>query len=139
MFGMSLTEILVIVLIILVVLGPEKIPEVARFIGKGLREVRKASNLLRDAVMLDEDDFRDKRAPAAAAASMGAAAGADAGALEQTAMRDPDPKRDVRVVQMRRPRGAEKATKVTEVSLSQAAADLTHREVYLHVPYDETI
>lgn len=54
MFGMGMGEILVILAIILVVLGPEKIPELARMIGKTMREVRKASNLLRDAVMVEE-------------------------------------------------------------------------------------
>ncbi|MFU8803643.1 MAG: twin-arginine translocase TatA/TatE family subunit [Bradymonadaceae bacterium] len=56
MFGISLPELLLIFVLILVVLGPEKLPEVARWVGKGLREVRKASNLMRDALMLDEDD-----------------------------------------------------------------------------------
>jgi TatA/E family protein of Tat protein translocase len=133
MFGMSLTEILVIVLIILVVLGPDKIPEVARFVGKALREVRKASNLLRDAVMLDEDDFRQRPVTANVMPQSG---GVEADAVEQTAMRDPDPRRDVRIVPMATPRPAEE---VTDVPLSAAAPDLAHREVYLHVPYDETI
>lgn len=134
MFGMSLTEILVIVLIILVVLGPEKIPEVAKFIGKGLREVRKASNLLRDAVMLDEDDFRQKRSPGSSA--MPAGEMSDAEAAEARVMRDPDPKRDVRVVEMPPVRPS---SGYTAVQLSPAAPDVAHREVYLHVPYDETI
>lgn len=133
MFGMSLTEILVIVLIILVVLGPEKIPEVAKFIGKGLREIRKASNLLRDAVMLDEDDFRQKQTSNAA---MNPAQSSEAGSLDSTVMRDPDPKRDVRVVDMPPARAIDD---LQEILLSPAAPDLAHREVYLHVPYDETI
>jgi TatA/E family protein of Tat protein translocase len=61
MFGISLPELLLIFVLILVVLGPEKIPEVARWIGKGLREVRKASNLMRDALMLDDDEGFEKR------------------------------------------------------------------------------
>lgn len=59
MFGMSLAEITIIVIVILVVLGPEKIPEVARTAGKTMREIRRAGNMLRDAIML-EDDKRDR-------------------------------------------------------------------------------
>lgn len=54
MFGISFAELAVIVLLILVVMGPEKIPEVARMAGKGMRELRQASNALRDALMIDE-------------------------------------------------------------------------------------
>lgn len=54
MFGMSLTEILVILLVTLLVVGPEKIPELARWAGRGMRELRRASNMLRDTIMLDE-------------------------------------------------------------------------------------
>lgn len=54
MFGISFAELAVIVLLILVVMGPEKIPEVARWAGKGMREIRQASNALRDALMIDE-------------------------------------------------------------------------------------
>ena len=54
MFGMSLAEIGVILVLALVILGPEKLPEVARTLGKTLREVRKAGNMLRDAIMLEE-------------------------------------------------------------------------------------
>ncbi len=59
MFGMSLAEITIILIVILVVLGPEKIPEVARTAGKTMREIRRAGNMLRDTIML-EDDKRDR-------------------------------------------------------------------------------
>lgn len=56
----SFSELAIIFLLILVVMGPEKLPEVARWAGKGLRELRQASNTLRDALMLDEfDDIRN--------------------------------------------------------------------------------
>ena len=127
MFGMSMTEILVILAIVLVVLGPEKIPEAARTVGKVLREIRKASNLLRDAVNVDDivkpqkslkrtvDDWEDA----------------------VTLIPDPDPKRDVKVVEMtgrERPNGS-----LSEVVLTLATPELPHREVYLHIPYEETI
>lgn len=56
MFGMSLTEILVVLVILLVVVGPEKLPDMARVIGKGLREIRRATNLFRDTMMIEAND-----------------------------------------------------------------------------------
>jgi TatA/E family protein of Tat protein translocase len=52
--GLGLSEIMIILLVTLVVIGPEKIPDVARMLGKGLREVRRASNMFRDMFMLEE-------------------------------------------------------------------------------------
>lgn len=54
MFGISLLEFLVIGVLALVVLGPEKLPEVARWAGKGVRELRQMSNTLRDALLIDD-------------------------------------------------------------------------------------
>lgn len=44
MFGLSFWEIAVILAIALIVLGPSKLPELARSLGKGLREFRKATD-----------------------------------------------------------------------------------------------
>ena len=41
-------EILLIMLVILIYFGPKKIPDLARGLGKGLREFRKASQEIRD-------------------------------------------------------------------------------------------
>lgn len=50
MFGIGWTEILVILVIALLVLGPTKLPDIARGLGKGLREFRKAMSSLDDEV-----------------------------------------------------------------------------------------
>jgi TatA/E family protein of Tat protein translocase len=42
MFGLSGQELLVIVILALVILGPKKLPEVAKTLGKGYQELRKA-------------------------------------------------------------------------------------------------
>lgn len=39
----SFGEIFIIVAVIFIIFGPQKIPEIARKVGKGVREVRKAS------------------------------------------------------------------------------------------------
>ena len=54
MFGMSMTEILVIAVLALLVLGPEKLPKVAQMIGKGLREIRRATSDIRQAIEIDD-------------------------------------------------------------------------------------
>lgn len=57
MFGMSLTEILVVLVLLLVVVGPEKLPEMARTVGDWVREIRRATNLFRNTMMLEAEDL----------------------------------------------------------------------------------
>ena len=42
MFGIGFNEILIILIIALLVIGPKKLPEIARALGKGYREFRKS-------------------------------------------------------------------------------------------------
>lgn len=53
--GIGLSEIMIVMLIALLVLGPEKLPDAARKLGKGMRELRRASTMFSDMFMLDED------------------------------------------------------------------------------------
>ncbi|NTV01724.1 MAG: twin-arginine translocase TatA/TatE family subunit [Chlorobiaceae bacterium] len=46
MFGLGGQEILLILLIVLLLFGPKKIPELARGLGKGIQEFKKAQNNL---------------------------------------------------------------------------------------------
>ncbi len=47
MFGLGFGEILIILVLALVLLGPSKLPEAAKQLGKGLREFKKATDDLR--------------------------------------------------------------------------------------------
>lgn len=47
----SYSEIIFILFVILLVLGPEKIPEVARNLGKSIRQLRDASNNIKKEVL----------------------------------------------------------------------------------------
>jgi len=50
MFGMSLPEIAVVMMLALIVFGPKKLPELARSIGKGVAELKQASQEMRDQI-----------------------------------------------------------------------------------------
>jgi len=44
MFGIGMPELVIIMVIALIVMGPQKLPELARSLGKGLAEFKRASN-----------------------------------------------------------------------------------------------
>lgn len=64
MFGLSFGEILIVLVVALLVLGPERLPKVAKTIGKGMREFRRTTGDFRDVLegeLLLEDDPPRKR------------------------------------------------------------------------------
>ncbi len=54
MFGMGFQELLLILFIALIVVGPGKLPELARALGRGLAEFRKATSDLKSTFEQDE-------------------------------------------------------------------------------------
>lgn len=68
MFGIGLPELIVILVIALVVLGPKRLPEVARTLGKAMGEFRRQSSEILEEFQhetrLDEEANRRRRPPA---------------------------------------------------------------------------
>ncbi len=64
MFGLSFGEILIIAVIALLLLGPDKLPDAAKTLGKGLRQIRRATDDLKDQVEKEiySDDHKPKPA-----------------------------------------------------------------------------
>src|SRR3954454_12562836 len=66
MFGLGMGELLVILVIALLFLGPKKLPDVATSLGKAIRSFRKATRDLTDQLDIDEEvkqPLRDLQAP----------------------------------------------------------------------------
>ena len=73
MFGIGVPELVLILIIGLIVFGPGKLPEMGRTLGKGIREFRKASNALSQAINAPEQSAQPQAPPAQPAAQAPAA------------------------------------------------------------------
>jgi TatA/E family protein of Tat protein translocase len=78
-------ELIIILVIALLILGPGKLPEVGASLGKSIKEFRKASTDLQESVKVDVDTSPIPAAPAAAVA----AATAQAAPVAPTAQATP--------------------------------------------------
>lgn len=57
MFGIGTGEIIFILFVMLLVFGADKIPEMAKSMGKGLRSIRNATNDLKSEITKGKDDL----------------------------------------------------------------------------------
>ena len=64
MFGIGMPELLLILALALIVLGPKKLPELARALGKGMAEFRRATDDLKDELRQMEHEIDDSSAGA---------------------------------------------------------------------------
>ncbi len=56
MFGIGFNEVLIILILALIIIGPKKLPDIAKALGKGYREFRKAFDEVKEEMDLDFDD-----------------------------------------------------------------------------------
>jgi TatA/E family protein of Tat protein translocase len=55
MFGMGMPEIVLILAVALIVLGPKKLPEIAKSLGRGIAEFKKATQEFKENIDVDND------------------------------------------------------------------------------------
>jgi TatA/E family protein of Tat protein translocase len=61
MFDIGMQELLVILVIALIVFGPNKIPELAKSFGKALREFKKATDEMKNSFEEEGEEFKNSR------------------------------------------------------------------------------
>ncbi|MEX1000469.1 MAG: twin-arginine translocase TatA/TatE family subunit [Thermodesulfobacteriota bacterium] len=55
MFGIGTTEIFIVLVIALLLLGPKEIPKIARTIGRGMRELERAKDELKKTIEFEAE------------------------------------------------------------------------------------
>ena len=93
MFGIGVPELILILIVGLIVFGPGKLPEAGRALGKGLKEFKKASNALTQALNAEPQPTQQTVQPvqtqAPAAPAQQAAAPAEAVRAETASQEKP--------------------------------------------------
>jgi len=62
MFGIGMPELILIAVVALIVLGPKKLPDLAKSLGRALREFKKATAELKETFQVDSEISEAKKA-----------------------------------------------------------------------------
>ncbi len=60
MFGIGLPELLIIAALALILIGPKKLPEIAKSLGKTLGELRKATDDVKESILEEIEPIKDE-------------------------------------------------------------------------------
>jgi len=59
MFGIGMPEMLVILAVALIVIGPKKLPDLAKSLGRAFAEFRRATSEIKESLEIDDGDLKD--------------------------------------------------------------------------------
>ena len=59
MFGIGMPEMLLILAIALIVIGPKKLPDLAKSLGRAFAEFKRATSELKESLEIDDADLKD--------------------------------------------------------------------------------
>ena len=98
MFGIGFQEMLIILVVVLIFFGPKRLPDLAKSLGKGIAEFKKASEEVRKGIedAVKEESVDETPKPPEDLSSYGKAPGSDP-APEEPAKAEPAPPTEVPV------------------------------------------
>ena len=91
MLNIGPQELLIILVIALIVVGPQRLPALGRSIGRGLRELRKAQDEVKRTIQVNLDDEPPNGSSGSPAAARAAATGSPDGPATDPKPAPPDP------------------------------------------------
>ena len=62
MFGIGMPELILIAVVALIVLGPKRLPDLAKSMGRAMREFKKATSELKETLQVDSEFSEVKKA-----------------------------------------------------------------------------
>jgi Tat protein translocase TatB subunit len=89
MFGIGMQELLLILVVALIVLGPKRLPEVAKSLGKAMNEFKRAASDIKESLDLDGSSIHPVKKSFDAMNTPPAAADTHASATEDTSATPP--------------------------------------------------